>query len=347
MNRRPSMPSQVLPRSDVRYRYARRGDGMVSRTRWGRRVPLFSTLVLLIVLLCVAPSFSFLSIAAGFILLGLLGDLFCLVPWIYDFRPPILVFRSFSDERTRVGEVLESTDFGPSPGRNPYIWQLTQAMRDWCRVIILQREVFEADDSLKLRAIVVEPDDNDWERVAITVARHCWLIIVFPSSSSGCIRELVLLRAHNLLSKTVVWMPPMSGLSQSSNGADHEKHWNQLREELRTSGFNLPEYNPQGMFYIPDSSLSIATYIDLHHNNCAWKRLPELIPNPSVSAKSLWNILCGGQAYEAVDPAKTIGGVVADEGLQAGGHCCLWSGRYCADSFAVGWRGVCPACSGI
>lgn len=322
MNTRP-LPTEIMARTDVAYEHADYGDSMIRLTRWLRRLSI-PTAVLVgaavgFVGSMLATWLSAAGLLAGFFVMIWLQTRVCRVPWANDFRQPVLILRSFTDQRTKAGGTLAAVEFDPSPGgRNPYVWQLPQAIWDWGRVILLQEE--ENDAGLEVFGIVLTPD-KDWESVVLDVARKSWAIVVFPADTPGSVAELRLLDEHGLLHKTVVFMPPMPSARASILGAlfgtpadeSHDVDWEGLRRSLAQQGFQLPKYDRQGMLYVPTASLDVDHGILLRHNDCPWRRLPELLPKPGCLAEPLWNVLNHGQAFEADDPTRSLGGVAGHE----------------------------------
>jgi hypothetical protein len=331
MNRLPLLPSEILTPLDWRYAYAKLGDTLVIWTRWRIRlaIPIAIAVIGLLILFTrtiglgnvIAP---IMLILAGFIVYMLLDSRVCRVPWVYDYRPPILVLRSFSDERSKLGDELPTNVFDARGGKNPYVWQLTQALWDWSRIVMFQLETFDARVSMS--AVIIEPV-NDWEKAVIKIAERSWLVLIFPASTPSCIRELDLLRDNGLLSKTVLFMPPSQTLSikllslltgQIPTQSTQADSWEQLRIELLGFGFEFPTYDKKGMLFTPTEAFAINNSISLNNNAYSWKRLRELVPGPGVAEEPLWNTVCNGNAYEAEDKQKRVGNTSVDEGCKVG-----------------------------
>lgn len=330
MTRKPPLPSDLLPKDDLRHDFARYADSMVRLTRWRVRLAIPIALILGAGTFFLLQRFSVkigfgVALPLGFVVYAILQKRLCRVPWVYDYRAPVLVLRSFSDDRAKLGDELPPGDYGGGGGRNPFIWQLTQALWDWCRVILLQEEANER--GLQLSGIVMKPAD-DWKDVVLSVAQRAWVVLVFPASTTSCIEELELLVSNSLLAKTVIYMPPSAGrvtrivttvLGQPpSDTEENAERWERLRDDLRRAGWQLPSYEPRGLLYTPNPDFSIAASIDLRHNDYPWSRLPELAPGPGVLPEPLWNVVRCGQAFEADDPDQDLGGVAATSGFKPG-----------------------------
>ena len=97
---------------------------------------------------------------------------------------------------------------------------------------------------------------------------------------------------------------------QNPRSPDFAKRWGEIRCELSAFGFEFPEYDSQGMFYIPNENFSLKESIEFPIGIFdPWKRIAELVPIPKTPKKSLWNILLGGRAFESNDKNKRLGGI--------------------------------------
>lgn len=330
------LPSETLDQLDHRYFHAKYGDSMIMMTRRLHRLSFPVALIIsaatyyLISIFYEKVALPF-SILLGWISLIWLQTRGCRVPWPYDFRQPILVLRSHQDERNKLGDQLPSDETLGNMGRFSYIHHLSLVTWDWCRCVILQNETDGFRGSMN--AVVVEPKDN-WESVVLDIAHEAWIILVFPSSTNGCLKEFNLLaRNMDLLEKTVVFMPPsenatngkIASLLRPPGGAqkvNHGKNWSNLQSELAVLGYRLPNYHEDGMLFIPTAAFSAKEFVSFHRNSYSWtdllktpqpwEGLLKLIPGPGISFGSLWNIVCYGNAYESGFPQRK-GGVASDQ----------------------------------
>jgi hypothetical protein len=210
--------------------------------------------------------------------------------WKDDFRSPLLVLRSFSDDHLKTGNIIYPPDFDiGAPALDNFIWQAALALWDVGRVVILQRE---NNTITPIFGIGVVSDNESWEADVEQVAKGAWAILLFPSNSQGVITEMKLLQKLDLLWKTVVFMPPKVSRKEKllipfKNFVDYKPRWEEVREKLKYHGFNLPAYDPRGMLFIPDATMTAKRFLILDHNTNSWRRICELIDPSSASSRSL------------------------------------------------------------
>ena len=205
------LPSDLLDPTDKRHRLAAIGDGFIRRglRRHCLGPWVFYGLLLMIIL---AVALGYLNAIYGtfpaMMVWIIMGGSIPAVPWFWDFRRPVLALRSFTETRTKIGEYDrgsgESWDVG---GRNSYLWEMGLRLWSTARVIGMSHE--ESDFGTYFGIVVYE--DNDWLDQLLRIADASWVIVVFPASTPSCVRELKALSSRaDLLSKTVVFMPPVS-----------------------------------------------------------------------------------------------------------------------------------------
>lgn len=318
--RSPKLPTDVLPKADPRYQAAKEGDALIRihRVFWKLAYPVAALIALLSCLFGRRASnwIMLAGVFASYYFMVMIRGSAPRVPWSRDFRPPILALRSHTDQRTKEGGEVPRGQYDHETGREPYLFQLSFNLWEWGRTLLLQQEEYAND--LRVFGLVVSCSDADWTESVVRLATAAWVVVVFPSSTKGCITELKLLEKNNLLSKTIIFMPPktkkwISWLnSLSSFRLLKEKNfandWMQLSKELHEHGFNLPDYDQRGMLYIPDAKLAVVKCILLNYDSCPWRRLIELVPRSEVSSDSIWNIVNYGRAYECVGEKSQLGG---------------------------------------
>ena len=313
-----------MDRSDPSFRGAQYGDSMVRLTRRIRCASLPVALICAVGLWYLARhvSVQWLSAMApplGIMIYAVLSTRVCRVPWIYDFRPPVLVLRSFSDKSLKEGEYIPPAGEVPSTGgRDPYIWQLSESIWDLARVVTMQEETPE--ERLELNSIVLTPPDTDWQDTVVEVAHQSWIVLLIPATTPSCMEELELLRAKRLLHKTLVYMPGLDLLTlirAENAGAvhetDHARNWERVRTSLAGRGFELPPYDQRGMLYLPTEAFAVKECVPCAHLSKARDVLHRLVPRISVLPDPLWNVVLFGNAYEASDSRKRRGGIMAGE----------------------------------
>jgi hypothetical protein len=203
-------------------------------------------------------------------------------------------------------------------GQVPYIWQLGLELWDLCRIVFLEDEPNKAE--VKVFGIVVKTA-NGWEQVLMHIARFAWAILLFPSTTPSCLREMSLLRQNtSLLEKTILVMPPMESRGQKfvrwltggigQEVADHSGPWELLRTEMAREGYKLPPYEPGGMFFTPKDDFSPRSVVRLDHE-LDWSRLSDLAPGPGVLRDSLGRLLEGCPALENDRRDWGVGGLAS------------------------------------
>jgi hypothetical protein len=222
--------------------------------------------------------------------------------WRDDFRGPLLVLRSFSDDRTRTGELMTGDEFGThGPTPDNFVWQAALALWDVGRVVILKRE---ADVVTEVYGIVIESTEEEWRADLECAARGAWAILLFPSSTPGVVEEMAFIRDRGLLWKTVVFMPPsergwrwFSSIRHAP--PDYATRWAELRDELRPHCFHLPPYRPGGLFFTPDRNYGARKVLDLEHDHYPWRRIVQLVSPDSPHAAGLLECLPEERAKES------------------------------------------------
>jgi hypothetical protein len=226
------------------------------------------------------------------------------IPWRDDFRGPLLVLRSFADERLKTGEMLMPGDFDPSPAaRDNYAWQAALTLWDVARVVMIQTE---HETVTPIYGIVIKASNDTWRDDVKKAATGAWAILLFPSPSPGVVEEMSLLRDIDCLWKTVIFMPPTPttrqrlflGMLGGWYSVDHRSGWGHVRTELAQHGFCLPDYEAEGMLFVPDEKYGIDRALRLNHNEYPWRRIPELIDPSSAHAEGLIDCLPASRSYE-------------------------------------------------
>jgi hypothetical protein len=182
----------------------------------------------------------------------------------------------------------------------------------------LEDEPNEAD--VKVFGIVVKTG-NGWEEVVMQIARSAWAILLFPSTTPSCLREVSLLHEkEDLLDKVILVMPPMESRGQKlirwltggigQEVADHAGPWELLRTEMAREGYKLPSYEPGGMFFTPKDDLSSRSVVRLDHE-LDWSRLSDLVPGPGVLRNPLGHLLKDWPALENDRRDWGVGGLAS------------------------------------
>jgi hypothetical protein len=304
------LPTDKLPKSDPRYQDALYGDAMIRLTRWLRfSAPLVGIGIAAIIAWIASRTWHwvFALMPLGFVVYMFLAVSKPRVPWHCDYRAPLLVLRSFTDERSKLGDQLPYGEL-PAAGdgqQNPYIWQISEALWDCCRVIFLGEEPNLAQ--LEVFGIAIQTTDN-WQQAMLKIARSAWAIMVFPATTPSCLEEMALLRDSGLLNKTIVIMPPneWTGLTRiigtvlGYGGLEHAKHaesWDALKTEMSKYGYHFPPYDAAGEFYVPTTNFAPQKVIKLNHS-LKWKPLMQAVPGPGILQESLQKLLNGCNAFE-------------------------------------------------
>ncbi len=318
------MPSEVMDKEDPRFWASKYGESFIRVRRLFRGLTYPLAAIILLGSWWIAQYTSNLVIGVGVIvcimLVPVLRTHAARIQWTFDYRPPILVLRSHTDFRTKEGDELPALEMGPSKGNEPYLFQLSHALWEWGRVVLLLQEFSTFQQPV--HGVVLVCSDKNWTETMLNVARQAWVVLIFPSSTAGCIEEMRLLARNDLLVKTVVFMPPtksegfklfqrlMTG-HRSSKSSKQRISWSLLATELLTHGFKLPEYDEQGMLYVPNNSFGVAMSIRLNREPWSWHRISELVSCSAAGPDHLWKILNNGRAFEAEDKKQELGGMDA------------------------------------
>lgn len=220
------------------------------------------------------------------------------IKWENDFRGPLLVLRSFTDERLKTGELTYS-DIGISE-QNNFIWQAALALWDIGRVVMIKRE---KDTVSPIFGIVVDSDDSKWLADVEHAAKGAWAILLFPSTTEGVIKEMELLKNKKLLHKTVIFMPPapskkLTFLFPFKHFVNYKKKWTELKKELETNNITLPDYVEEGMLYIPNEKYGIARKILLNYNDYPWRTIAKMIDPTTPYSEALIDCIPEKRSYE-------------------------------------------------
>jgi len=262
----------MVRRGSLLHEYIMRGDRLVQTTATIRRWSWVTILPLGAWGLLAGflhTSWWFTAAAAAFFTWILVHGSFTFVPWVADFRPPILMLRSHEDDRTKDAGIM--TDDILYGHRLHYMGLAALNFQQVCRVVVVHHEDHGDADNL----VVVMTDDTSWESSVVHVARDAWAVVVFPADSPGCLRELELLKEHKLLDKVAVYMPASSSLSfrilayaigQPKSIRRYADDWEELRLSMQSHGYNLPGYYPAGLLYKPLPDFSVRKAVSLGHN---------------------------------------------------------------------------------
>jgi len=171
-----------------------------------------------------------------------------------DERPPFLFLRSFSQQELTIRPIRKGeVHSGPS-----ILKTLDSNLFLHGRVLILRQEItidFDEDD-----LITINENDKQWFETFHFLAESCRAIFIIPSISKGLITEIKAIIANNYMDKTLVLMPPISPLFVFRQGEElqFESGWRLAQKELNKQlGLNLPDYDRQGMLYLPHPDFSI------------------------------------------------------------------------------------------
>ena len=306
--KRIQLPSELISADDPRFEPAKKGDKIITEGRcWRILHPLIAltilfTMVNLTVALGGKAAYAIISLPPLVVYLIISRSRFPCPPWTLDYRPPILVLRSHTDERVKLGARLEYEEMDPQgPARQSHILDLSCALWDWGRVVLLRQERMGL--GARLQVLIVETKDLDWVLKFEEIGRGAWVILMFPSSTPGCLEEMRLLASNlPMLRKTIVFMPP-TGAGISSYFAffdpNYAKEWDELVQEIAPAGFHLPNYDPRGMLYMPNPDFSIAHMIPLNHKRVPWQLMVQLVPNPRMGVAHLADLIGDSPAYES------------------------------------------------
>lgn len=180
----------------------------------------------------------------------------------YSSRPYSLVLRSFSDITPL--EAPGSLSINPGNEYFSVSWvegssiltNLTKALSKTGPVAVLGEIQFSNKGDVA-RAIQISSEDKDWQCKIDKLARGASLIVLVPSSSKGVVWEINYLVEHNMLEKTLVFMPTPLENNFESNEMELVEYWEDLAKELQEHAVRLPAYEGAGCFYRPQKDLSM------------------------------------------------------------------------------------------
>jgi hypothetical protein len=105
----------------------------------------------------------------------------------------------------------------------------------------------------------IRSTDDSWRAMVTRAVNACRCVLLVPGNSAGLVAEVGLLREAGVMGKTVVFMPPPTRGSYFRvwDEASLRCQWTALRDVFAPHGWALPDYDPDGMLYVPRPDLSI------------------------------------------------------------------------------------------
>ena len=154
-------------------------------------------------------------------------------------------------------------------------WDLHDAVASFGRLVLIggRWRWPSSATALHLRA-----NDDNWELVFNEAARFARVIFVIPETSAGLISELNLILRNQWLAKTLILIPgdpefKRYGTRMREPKKSAARAWEEIRVQLQSQGFCLPEFEPEGAMFRPKADLSPKTMI--RYEICKRFLLPE------------------------------------------------------------------------
>lgn len=95
--------------------------------------------------------------------------------------------------------------------------------------------------------------DDEWGPMAALLILNAYVIFAVPGASKGTLSEMRFLKETGRIEQTILIMPPADSQSRPS-ATDAEKmvreRWIAAREQSSLFGLQLPEYRPEGLFFV-------------------------------------------------------------------------------------------------
>lgn len=172
-------------------------------------------------------------------------------------KPPILLLRSFFEgalsRHSRVPNPY--SEIGSLTEGEPIVKSIEKELSEFGRPVAIGMPSHEMPDRGDHEIVFIETSDADWHNVFLTVAKHSRFILLSPGWTTGVLHEMKTISAEGLWRRTVVYMPPI--LDGSRDTKIITKSWGRARNHCATIGMQLPEYDQQGMLYVPNSDFSV------------------------------------------------------------------------------------------
>ncbi|HEV7610003.1 MAG TPA: hypothetical protein VGO61_21900 [Steroidobacteraceae bacterium] len=208
----------------------------------------------------------------------------------HDEAGVLLLLHSFTRPADQVIEYHEretgkGTTYGPLPYysypeqgsrffdrriHNDLFWDIDEAAIGLARLVRLGgRSVHRHSSS----SLCLEVGDEVWFEAMKRAAEIARLIVFIPERSESLLQELTELRDSGWYAKTIVVMQPEREFGDE--GTKRADAWKSYREQLSQQGFDLPEYDPAGLFYLPSRDFSIAHLLTTDLRSTVPERLRE------------------------------------------------------------------------
>jgi hypothetical protein len=122
----------------------------------------------------------------------------------------------------------------------------------------------------------ISQSNSDWKKAVRALAASATRIVVIPDTGRNMLWELSLLKRRGWLGKTVLLLPPSSGLDKSAEKAPTD--WNRLRETLRKRFIQVPEYDATGRLFTLNSDGTVNREVE-YRADAGWlsEQIPELL----------------------------------------------------------------------
>lgn len=151
------------------------------------------------------------------------------------------------DLDTRSGALI-SFGYSKLLGEKDYQHEIGRKNWSTTRVIVLENEDNEKGlhFSRDIQGVIVRTSSKNFENDFLFIAQKVKTIVLFPDCTDFTIKILDIINLNDLQSKVVMVMLPEEGLQ-----------WMQLREHLLPKGYELPNFNTDGMIYHPKKNFGI------------------------------------------------------------------------------------------
>lgn len=221
------------------------------------------------------PIFLLLAISVLLIVLGASSKPGRSIDPGLDPRPPFVASWSFSQKQLLFGEdfvhYVPTGDGGisglPFSGRF-LLKTIDSHLFKQGRMVLVGNLSLAADESM-VDIVTLEETDETWFDTFVYIVKHSRGIFVIPATSAGCLQEIEALINGDLLSKTMVLMPPASSSHRHGHYDEtrFESGWRYVQERLKERlKLNLPDYVADGMIYLPNPDFSIKTQYSLDND---------------------------------------------------------------------------------
>lgn len=215
-----------------------------------------------------------------------------------DARPSILVLRSFTASTLTIGSIVRHRR-GPSQYRDTFIDVLTRGAQSFGILVALGIPPKELSTAELEQILFLSFDDAEWFAAFLVAARAARMILLVPDITASAAREIVAVRDHGMLDKTIVAMPPT--LPERSawdfvevfRRVDLRNRWEVVRDVWRQKSVHLPPYQESGMLYVPGANFAPRVVVELDANttvqtvHAALDTLLQHIPDGGTSTRHL------------------------------------------------------------